>query len=96
MQYERVFFSLPEGGLLGASDSMTKNPVWNYWVLAIQDASGYYVWVKGVSTRVTPQEMVELVKSPQLTTGSAAMKVHERIEVMRHLGNLSKGITDKK
>ena len=75
MQYERVFFSLPEGGLLGASDSMTKNPVWNYWVLAIQDASGYYVWAKGVSTGVD----LALGVSAVAVTGAATGKIGESL-----------------
>lgn len=85
MKHEEIYFSLPKGGLLGNSDVMTNSDAWNYSAIAIQDGTNYYIWARGVSVQVTAQEMVEIVKNPSLGSGTAAMRVHERIEAMRYI-----------
>jgi hypothetical protein len=85
---ESIFISLPKGGLLDEQDQMTDSEDWNYWAIAIQDKTGYYLWAKGVSIKVTPNELVEIIKSPILATDSVAYRIHERIETMRSLESI--------
>lgn len=95
MKFEEIYLSLPKGGLLGNSDVMTQSDAWNYSAIAIQDGVNYYIWARGVSVQVTAQEMVDIVKNPTLSNGSAAMKVHERIEAMRYLEKIRKKSSGK-
>jgi hypothetical protein len=85
---ESIFISLPKGGLLDEQDQMTVSEDWNYWAIAIQDKTGYYLWAKGVSLKVTPSELVEIIKSPILATDSVTYRIHERIEAMRSLESI--------
>lgn len=85
MKHESIYLSVPKGGLLDDQDEVAESPEWNYWALAIQDKTGYYLWAKGVSIKVTPSELIEIMKSPVLATDSAAYRIHERIEIMRSL-----------
>jgi hypothetical protein len=79
---EAIFISLPRGGLLDGQDQVANSDDWNYWAIAIQDKTGYYLWAKGVSIKVTPNELVEIIKSPTLATDSVAHRIHERIDTM--------------
>jgi hypothetical protein len=85
IKHESIYLSVPKGGLLGEFDEIAKSDDWNYWAIAIQDKTGYYLWAKGVSIKVTPSELVEIIKSPILAVDSAASRIHERIETMRTL-----------
>ena len=67
---------------------MAKSDDWNYWAIAIQDNTGYYLWAKGVSIKVTPSELVEIIKSPILATDSVAHRIHERIDTMLSLESI--------
>jgi hypothetical protein len=85
---ESIFISVPKGVLLEGQDQVANSDDWNYWAIAIQDKTGYYLWAKGVSIKVTPNELVEIIKSPTLATDSVAHRIHERIEAMRSLESI--------
>ncbi len=85
---ESIFISLPRGGLLDDQDQIANSDDWNYWAIAIQDKTGYYLWAKGVSIKVTPSELVEIIKSPTLATDSVAHRIHERIDTMLSLESI--------
>ncbi len=85
---EAIFISVPKGGLLEGQDQIANYDDWNYWAIAIQDKTGYYLWAKGVSIKVTPSELVEIIKSPILATDSVAYRIHERIDTMRTLESI--------
>jgi hypothetical protein len=85
IKHESIYLSVPKGGLLDELDGVAMSDDWNYWAIAIQDKTGYYLWAKGVSIKVTPSELVEIIKSPILATDSAALRIHERIDTMRTL-----------
>jgi hypothetical protein len=85
---ESIFISIPKGGLLEGQDQVANSDDWNYWAIAIQDKTGYYLWAKGVSIKVTPNELVEIIKSPILATDSVTYRIHERIEAMRSLESI--------
>ncbi len=85
---ESILISLPKGGLLDEQDKLAVSDVWDYWAIAIQDKTGYYLWAKGVSIKVTPSELVEIIKSPILATDSVTYRIHERIEAMRSLESI--------
>ena len=85
---ESIFISIPKGGLLEGQDQVANSDDWNYWAIAIQDKTGYYLWAKGVSIKVTPNELVGIIKSPTLATDSVAYRIHERIDIMRSLESI--------
>jgi hypothetical protein len=85
---ESIFISVPKGGLLDDQDQVANSEDWNYWAIAIQDKTGYFLWAKGVSIKVTPNELVEIIKSPTLATDSVAHRIHERIDTMLSLESI--------
>lgn len=85
IKHESIYFSVPKGGLLDDRDEVALSDEWNYWAVAIQDKTGYYIWAKGVSIKVSPSDLEEIIKSPVLATDSAALRIHERIQTMRTL-----------
>lgn len=85
---ESIFISVPRGDLLDDQDQVANSDDWNYWAIAIQDKTGYYLWAKGMSIEVTPNELVEIIKSPTLATDSVAHRIHERIDTMLSLESI--------
>ncbi len=89
MQYESIFFSVPKGALIDElDDEITQSTEWNYHAIAIQDQTGYYLWGKGVSLKISPSDLIEVIKYPYLTTDSMAFKFHQQINIIRNLSNI--------
>ena len=89
---ESIFISIPKGGLLEGQDQVANSDDWNYWAIAIQDKTGYYYWAKGVSLKITPSDLVEVMKHPFLSTDTRAFKLHQQIEIIKHLSDVTKKI----
>ena len=90
IKHESIYLSVPVGGLLDDQDEVAKSEEWNYWAIAIQDKTGYYLWAKGVSIKISPGDLVEIIKHPFLTTDSKAYQLHQQIEIIRHLSDIGK------
>lgn len=89
MNYESIYLSVPKGGLLDELDEIANSDEWNYWAIVIQDKTGYYLWAKGVSIKISPTQLVEIIKHPYITTDSTAYKLHQQIEIIGHLSDFN-------
>ncbi len=90
LKHESIFLSVAKGGLLDDLDEVAKSDEWNYWAIAIQDKTGYYLWAKGVSLKISPNDLVEIIKSPFIASDSVAYKIHQQIEAIAYLSDIGK------
>lgn len=66
----------------------TDSPEFNYKAILMNELNRHYYWANGISLEIDREEYELIKANPRLFLGSITYKLHQRIEIMKNLGNI--------